>query len=382
MYTMNDLFDKRSVVGARLEQILQSRDIAKTKLCETAHISRPTLDKLISGEITNPVNFEKHLSKVLNALMMTPSKLMKEVRYERNQTRILRNFFRLSAVQISEATGIGEDRIRMIEAGADATTAELRDIAACLFVSVNQLLGKDFFGSQLSMFEDIVNHRGQGQGLSGFWGHVGIRLNGKKEYFWYPITAAVREHICEMIENNKIVIPCMNNRILMVNMKHVSGVLLLDEACDPPEFTNWSPDISEGELPLVVYEALEDYFDRSMFDESALKDNISDGFDEFMERVVAKYNWNEDDMYRLVYGSEIHYQDTVTESIMIDFNEWENISSEIELIFSYGDDGDCENIFQFSDWNGTQLMINVQNIAMMDMPLLKVEEAIYNKMVR
>ncbi len=378
MYMIEDLFEKRSVVGSRLEQVIQSRDITKTKLCENAHISRPTLDKLISGEVNNPANFEKHLSKVLAALMITPAKLMKDVRYEWNQARILRNSFRISVGEISEATGISEERIRAIEAGADATMAELRDIAVCLFTSVSQLLGMDYFGSQLSMLEDIVCHRGNEHGLSGFWGHVGIRLNGEKDYFWYPITAEVREHICEMIEHDRIVIPCMNNRVLMLNMKHINGILLLDEACDPPGFANWNASVSEGEIPLVVYEALEDYFDSSSCNESAFNTKISDRLYNFMERIISKYKWTEEDVFHLVYGAEIYYQDGVKESIIIDFNQWENISSEIASIYEFGDDGASENILQCSDWTGAELMINAQNISMMELPLLKVEEAIYN----
>ncbi len=51
----------------------------------------------------------------------------------------------------------------------------------------------------------------------------------------------------------------MNNKLLLLNLNEVEQIVLLDEACDPPSFANWDSAISEGEIPLAVYEALEDY---------------------------------------------------------------------------------------------------------------------------
>ena len=53
MYTLKDLFNQRSAFAARLEQFIDSYPITKTQLCKDAHISRPTLDKLLAAEITN-----------------------------------------------------------------------------------------------------------------------------------------------------------------------------------------------------------------------------------------------------------------------------------------------------------------------------------------
>ena len=57
MYGIDDLFEKRSIVGSRLEELLHKQGITKARFCADAGISRPTLDKLLTGNITNKVNF-------------------------------------------------------------------------------------------------------------------------------------------------------------------------------------------------------------------------------------------------------------------------------------------------------------------------------------
>ena len=64
MYEYSDLFDMRSNVGPRLEALMKELEYTKAGLCKAAGISRPTLDKILDGSITSPVNYEKHLRKI------------------------------------------------------------------------------------------------------------------------------------------------------------------------------------------------------------------------------------------------------------------------------------------------------------------------------
>lgn len=52
MYTLEDLFDRRSPVGTRLEQILMEKKCTKAELSKKTGVSRPTIDKVLSGTIT------------------------------------------------------------------------------------------------------------------------------------------------------------------------------------------------------------------------------------------------------------------------------------------------------------------------------------------
>ena len=49
MYTLEDLFDRRSPVGTRLEQILMEKKCTKAELSKKTGVSRPTIDKVLSG---------------------------------------------------------------------------------------------------------------------------------------------------------------------------------------------------------------------------------------------------------------------------------------------------------------------------------------------
>lgn len=58
----------------------------------------------------------------------------------------------------------------------------------------------------------------------------------------------------------RIIVPCMDNKLLYLNMRNVNNIVLLDDACDSPGFANWDSSVNCGEIPQVVYESLDDYF--------------------------------------------------------------------------------------------------------------------------
>lgn len=51
MYTLEDLFDRRSPVGTRLEQILMEKKCTKAELSKKTGVSRPTIDKVLKHKI-------------------------------------------------------------------------------------------------------------------------------------------------------------------------------------------------------------------------------------------------------------------------------------------------------------------------------------------
>ena len=100
MYDMNDLFNSRDVVGCKLNQIIGSHKYTKSNVCTGAGISRPTLDKLLNGEVTNKTNFEKHISKLLAFLSLTPSELMGGIANPFTDSKTLRDALRLDLQDI------------------------------------------------------------------------------------------------------------------------------------------------------------------------------------------------------------------------------------------------------------------------------------------
>ena len=235
MYEIKDLFDMQSNVGARLDAVLAERGCTKIEFCQMAGISRPTLDKILAGTITGRTNYEKHISKVHRSLNMSPDMLLGHMQTHRCQVRSLRNMMHINEKDLAEFAGVSVDRIREIEAGGEANLAELRDIAAVLHTSVASVLEKNIFPLQIE-----------------FWGHVGIRPMLSDMFIWYPITGDTRELIYQMIGEKFLTVPCMNNRLLMINMENIAEIVLLEDACDEPYFGNWDNEVDCGEAPLEI----------------------------------------------------------------------------------------------------------------------------------
>jgi transcriptional regulator with XRE-family HTH domain len=379
MHIVEDLFDKRSVVGTRLEQILKAKNCTKAELCKSTGISRPTLDKLLAATLTNKTNYNKHISKILDYLGMTPDLLLGNITNSYSRIRQIRNIMKIATKDVAKATGISLKRLKKIEAGEKATVAELRDIAMCLSTGVRDLSGENVFETQvaeLNLFTEM-NEEATAIGLSGFWGHIGVLLNNTNEYLWYPITGNTKSAIESTMEDKRMVIPCMNNKLLFLNMSNVKEIILLDEACDQPDNTNWDIKVSCGEIPLVVFDALDDYvvyMDEDIYDEKKLSKKLVGCLKQFTE----EKKWTEEDIYAILDSSSIYFSDGQKQITDIIFDRCESISSEIFNVYNLGDSDDIDNVLCYEDVNGAERIINMKRISMLELPLLKVEDAIIN----
>lgn len=367
MYSIEDLFDKRSVVGVKLEKIIIERGFTKVELSENVGISRPTLNKVLTGTLTNKTNYEKHMSKILHFLSVSPDMLLGNMRTQYTRTREIRSLMKIKTKEIAKATGIPFTRLMGIEAGEDATIAELRDIAMCLSVSVNCLLGKNFFESQIGKMDPLVG--ANDRGYSGFWGHIGVQLRNRKNFLWFPIAGEARAIIYRMRESKRIVVPCMNNKVLFLNMENVNEIILLDDACDQPEDINWDSGVDCGEIPLVMYEALSDY--------AYEQENLSFQLCETIKKWITEKGWSQDDIDEIIGCSQIYYVDGENRQIKIDFMQDKTIVDEVYSIYGFEDSEFAEDILSAVDYGGGERIFNMKNIAMMELPLLLVEEAIY-----
>ena len=269
-----------------------------------------------------------------------------------------------------------------IEDGAEATLTELRDIAMCFSTSVNVIQEKNFFEPQLAEMDLLIStiaEKGTND-VSGFWGHVGIRISRGKKYKWFPITRITRKFVYQDMENKYMVIPCMNNKVLFLNMDNIDRVVLLDDACDPPADLDWpmwsgKEKISEGEVPQVLYELLEDY----CFGELT---EISDNLHKCLEGFVREYKISEEEMNDIVSGIEIYYADGQHESDTIYFDDNENISEAVSYVYDHDDydDYDCmDEVLYYTGYCECENLIKLKNIAMLELPFIKLENAIIEK---
>ena len=380
MYLISDLFDKRSVVGTRLFEIMNDKDYTKANLCKLSGVSRPTLDKLLAGTLTNKVNYEKHLQKVLDAIGITPDMLMGVVKRERNETNKLINLLGISNKQVSQATGISVKRLKQIESGEDATISEYRDIACFLGTDVRSLMGEKIFDTQVSTLDIAFRygHKKNDFRISGFWGHVGIKISSSNEFLWYPISGDVKEMITHLMNSDRIVIPCMNNKVLYLNMDNIKEITLLDDACDIPDFGNWNYNVDSGEIPMVVYEALEDYYCTVEYERKDT--NMSSRFMTYLKMLIKKQKWDEEEINDIISEVVTYYSDGEKEITDIEFENPENISEEIETVYNFQSDLYGNKTLYYHNLQGAVIIINVNKISMIELPLVKTEEAVYKSM--
>ncbi len=373
MEQFRDLFARQSVIGAQIEKLINEKALTKAELCKKAGISRPTLDKLLAGMISSANNYEKHIRKVLNALDVSVEYFSLNNKMG-NQLRKIRSIRRLQQSDISNVTGISMERLKEIEAGAEMTLAEERDLALCLSTSVYVLRGVCLLDAQIASMDDFIRFVDDEvpREYSGFWGHVGILLENQKDYMWYPITANTKERIYNGLDQNSMVIPCMNNKVLFINFQYLKEIRLLDDACDTSFLANCDTNISEGEIPPVVYESLEDY----IYDDTGAE-KISPFFKRYLEQLIKERGWDDDSLEELLNMMQIIYGDGNTRLSGVIFDEYETISDEIDRVLNYGDAIEGNKWLLFEDQDENELLLNWEKIAMLELPYAKLEEKLY-----
>jgi len=378
MYDIDGLFDKREIVGSKLQTLLNERNITKSKFADDAKISRPTLDKLLSGNITNKANFINHMEKVLRYLAMTPAMLMENVKSPYIRIKSIRSTLHIDADFICSETGMKAERLKEIESGAESTINELRDIALCLSTSVSSILGENFFAPQAAKLSYYVesSEPDNKATISGFWGHMGIRPSGMSDHLWYPITLATRSMVYEMLSKQFMVVPSMNNKIVLLNVRNVSNIILLDEACDEPGYTNWDPNISCGEIPQVVYESLDDYLLHTHNGNELTDDVFSPRFLNVLESIIDEKKWDESVIDEIINSITVHYSDGEVLRTGLDYCEDDTLLSEVEAIYNFDGEYTESGLLSFTDYNGAEVLINMDNVSVIELPLAKTEKAI------
>lgn len=369
------LFDNRSVVGARLEKLLGEREYTKSGFCKECGISRPTLDKILSGTIGSMTNYEKHMRKILNRLSITPEMLIGDSSKAHSRTRQLRTLLNIKKEEIAAAIEISVDRLDDIEAGEPMTNAELRDIALYLGTSTSCIMSSNVFYPQTTALSDFINEiDDEGAELSGYWGHLGVMPLGSTEYSWYPITRYEASEIEYSLKGKQAVVPCMNNKLLYFNLEKIKSIVLLDDACDPPAYYNWDHSIGEGEIPLVVYEVLVDYYSRER-DEN-INAEYSPKLQSLLDRLIEEKKWTDDQIYDLTSGIKIRYADGGVFNNLIELGNSSELFTVVNDLYTMKDAGNTDKYVSFTDWNGAVTYINTGEVAIIEMPLVGVEKKI------
>ena len=74
--TFDELFEHRSLVASKLKDCIRDKGYTKVSFAKKAEISRPTLDKLLNGNIDSKTTFDRHLQKILKMMNMSVDELI------------------------------------------------------------------------------------------------------------------------------------------------------------------------------------------------------------------------------------------------------------------------------------------------------------------
>ena len=373
MYDMNDLFNSRDVVGCKLNQIIGSHKYTKSNVCTGAGISRPTLDKLLNGEVTNKTNFEKHISKLLAFLSLTPSELMGGIANPFTDSKTLRDARHLAVLRGGHLRQLQFFAVHQWKVHIVGSIVEDRGVAYCLGTGVTGVLGDGYFQTPVSSMDYFVkNIPTTIHSPGGFWGHLGILVQGQPKYLWFPITAYTRQLVYKNSTEKYMAIPCMDNSLLMINCDKIEELVLLDEACDSPVDMDWDSTVSEGEIPAVVYEAFDDYMTYkdvgdtpSHYDLSALLvgaiDHIIDICKIDSEAFASKLN-----------TATIMFSNGRIQHLTLSYDVSDSLATAVQQIYEMGELLD-NSIVTIEACDEVEALINFKNISMIQLPLAKIE---------
>lgn len=74
--SFDELFEQRSLVASKLKSCIRDKGYTKISFASKAEISRPTLDRLLKGDVDNKSTFDRHLQKILKVLNMSVEELL------------------------------------------------------------------------------------------------------------------------------------------------------------------------------------------------------------------------------------------------------------------------------------------------------------------
>lgn len=186
---------------------------------------------------------------------------------------------------------------------ADPDLVALRDLALVYGTSVDDLLHRNPLSSE------VVTHHSRawaGEGES-FWGHLGVQLPGDTHSRWYPVTLTQAATVGEVMayrmpQDLWLIVPTLNNRLLVLNPRAVKRVSLLDDDADELD-GDWSLgwDASQGH-PLEIYRALADWFVMP-------PEDMSEAFRATVEDVLREEGLDAHSVEERVCQTVVHYTD-------------------------------------------------------------------------
>ena len=74
--SMELLFENRKLIGKNILNIIKDNGYTKSSFSRLTNISRPTLDKLIKGDVDSLATFKTHIQKILDSQNIDEEQLL------------------------------------------------------------------------------------------------------------------------------------------------------------------------------------------------------------------------------------------------------------------------------------------------------------------
>jgi transcriptional regulator with XRE-family HTH domain len=254
---------------------------------------------------------------------------------------------------------------------AEPSLAHLKDLAVIYGTSVDDLLGRN----PLSTAVVTNSYFSLDGGREHFWGHLGVRLPTDKFTRWFPITMARADYVdraIAMADTDKpwIVVPTLNNRLLLINVPQVQYVYMLDDDADQVG-GDWELgwDSYQGHS-IDVYRAL-----ASRAYGELDEDEYSESFRLGLEDLIKEQELDEDAIRERVLETVVHFQNGTERRGTPDADGlWAAVvdaehSSPSDLVFDLSEPD-----------IGLTVYIPTSSVRMVDMPLYQVMDAARSEM--
>lgn len=357
--TFDDLFNKRESTGIKLKGVLNDRKCTKLKLSQETGISRPTIDKLINGSITNKTSFEKHMKKIFQYLNVSLDAFMTKDQQNENQIGNLQRLTGLTTKKLSIISNISHNRLLDINQGNDASLEDIIKLAYSLNTSAHIIKNNYFFDPQFFNKGNVESQNFDKKYQ--FWGYIGIKLNEHTEIKYYPITFNTMEYISNNFYYDQIVIPCLNNIVLLLNMKNIQKLVFISNDNTAMKEKEVFDKLINETYPLVIYELLNANSYKELKDKSLI-DFDFDSFEKMNKRV-------------LIDISSLYYKNGEYESKKILFSKCEMLCKEIVSKYKFLNDETIKYL-EVINIDDIKEIINFDYLSLVEMPLLKLEKNI------
>ena len=188
-------------------------------------------------------------------------------------------------------------------------------------------------------------------------------MNGYSEIKYYPITFNTMEYISNNFHYDQIVIPCLNNIVLLLNMKNIQKLVFISNdntALKEKEIFN---KLINETYPLVIYELL----NADSYKELKDKSLIDFDFDS-----LEKKNKN-----ALIDISSLYYINDEYENKKILFSKCETLCKEIVSKYKFLNNETIKYL-EITNIDYIKEVINFDYLSLVEMPLLKLGKTILN----